>query len=69
MSLYIPENKEYPYPEKTDQHYGTFKMNRGIIFDKGDEFTDGHILEIHTTLFDDFTSCRDDIFCPILTLD
>ena len=40
MSLYIPENKEYPYPEKTDQHYGTFKMNRGIIFDKDYPYVD-----------------------------
>ena len=40
MSLYIPENKEYPYPEKTDQHYGIFKMNRGIIFDKDYPYVD-----------------------------
>ena len=38
--MFIPNTDKYPYPEDTSGHYGTFKMDRGIIFDKDYPYVD-----------------------------
>ena len=38
--MFKPETNQYPYPEDTSGHYGTFSKNRGIIFDKDYPYVD-----------------------------
>ena len=38
--MYIPNTDKYPYQEDTSGHFGTFKMDREIIFDKDYPYVD-----------------------------
>ena len=38
--MYIPQTDDQLYPEHTGNHYGSFKMNRGIVFDKDYPYVD-----------------------------
>ena len=38
--MFIPNTDQFPYPEDTSGHFGTFKMNRGIVFDKDYPYVD-----------------------------
>ena len=38
--MFVPNTDKYPYPEDTSGHFGTFKMDRGIIFDKDYPYVD-----------------------------
>ena len=38
--MFIPNTAQFPYPEDTSGHFGTFKMDRGIVFDKSYPYVD-----------------------------